>query len=474
MSEQTPEARLPARVARRPIELIPVNWPQKTEKGKPIKGSQINVLAAAYALKLDCRYDQFLGKYYVGGMELFGEGNEVSDRVVRAFRDYCFRRTGFEPIKDAVREGLMRACEAHTFNSVQDYLLACIWDGVPRVEMWLSRYLGVADTKLHRVCGDLVLRAACRRAFDPGCKWDQVLSLEGPEGTDKSTAVKVLAGAKDLEGRSEYFSDSTILDKQEKEQMELSRGVWFYELSEMSGASKADQKKLKAFVTRQEDRSREAYAYFKTNQPRSAVFIATVNTDPNTGDIVPYLNPGDRRRWWPVRVGTIDIEALMRDRDQLFAEAMQRAAECEDITNVPLRWNSLKLPREFWNLAEVEQVEREITDPLVDRLGTLYAELSADIGNATRMIDGHHVPAAGRDYLIERGEVWVASAFVVKLLPQTQTTDGRRVAAAMAKLGWRRVKDRRTGIEARGFVHKLEKQPGKSAEKVESSEFDVP
>ena len=51
------------------------------------------------------------------------------------------------------------------------------------------------------------------------------------------------------------------------------------------------------------------------------MFIGTFNTDADTGDLVEYLNPGDRRRWWPVRVGKIDIPALVRDRDQLLAEA---------------------------------------------------------------------------------------------------------------------------------------------------------
>jgi predicted P-loop ATPase len=48
--------------------------------------------------------------------------------------------------------------------------------------------LGAEDTALHRECGKLVLFAACKRAFHPGCKFDHVLVLEGPEGGGKSTA----------------------------------------------------------------------------------------------------------------------------------------------------------------------------------------------------------------------------------------------------------------------------------------------
>lgn len=464
-------AQVPAPARPTPPQRVNINWPELNARNHPLKGSMMNVRAALLALKVDCSYDAFLGRYFVAGRALDeGNGGEVSERMTRAARETIFKCTRYEPGVQAARDGLMRACEAHSFNSLQDYLNGLAWDGVPRLDTWLTTYLGVADSELHREWGKLTLFAACRRAFEPGCKWDHVLSLEGLEGANKSTVCKVLAGATDLEGRCEYFSDSTILDKEEKEQMELTRGIWIYELSEMSGASRADQKKLKAFVVRQEDRAREAYAYFKTNQPRSSIFIATVNTDPNTGETVPYLNPGDRRRWWPVVVAVlhpIDIDGLLRDRDQLFAEAMARvrvpvhdALTC-DLTGH--EWHSLKLPPKFFKLAEAEQVEREIEDPLVDRLSTLYTELTCELGrNEARTVDGKSIQN-GRDYLVrpaERGfsgDVWVSSKFLQSLFPPSFTNDGRRVAAAMAKLGWRTVRDRRSGLVARGYVHRLEK-----------------
>jgi predicted P-loop ATPase len=351
--------------------------------------------------------------------------------MTRAFRDYCFQMLRYEPGIGETREAMKRACEANTFNSVQDYLLSLKWDGTERLAEWLTTYCGAENTALHREWGRLFLIAACARAFEPGIKFDHVLSFEGGEGIGKSTVPKVLAGAKSPAELCPYFSDSTILDKPEKEQLELCQGVWFYELGEMSGASKSDQKKLKAFVVRQADRARESYAYFKSSQPRSPVFLATINPDPNTGDVPEYLNAGDRRRWWPVTVTKIDIPALIRDRDQLFAEAM-RYREWDET------WPPLVPDPKLKADAEAAQIARQIKHPFRDILAPLF----------DRVIQWNKTPPAdwallGRDdpsgFRVTDLHVEVAAWFVLRQLPHGGSTveGGRAVSGAMGELGWK-------------------------------------
>jgi hypothetical protein len=417
-------------------------WPVQSSKG-PKPDSQGNVLMAIEVLGLDCSFDIFRNMYIVEGFALGGGlVGDLNDKMVRAVREVCQKKLQFEPTAAAVREGLKRACEKRAFNSVQRYLSGLQWDGVPRVDKWLTRYMSVKDTALHCEWGRLVLFAACRRAFEPGAKFDHVLSLEGPEGGGKSTAVKIMAGATDLSAPCPYFSDSTILDKEEKQQLELCQGVWFYELSEMSGASKADQKKLKAFVTRQEDRAREAYAYFKTAQPRSPIFIASINPDPNTGEVAEYLNAGDRRRWWPVEVGVIDLDGLMADRDQLFAEAMARARIADDFGQV--QWEPLTLPSKFWKLAEAEQIERQIKHPYRDLLAPLFDDVVRWSTTSAVADDELWTQPSKRDgYRVTDTRVMVAAWFILKdYLPQGASTEagGRAVAASMGELGWQKVR----------------------------------
>jgi hypothetical protein len=428
-------------------------WPMMTrgKEPEPIKDSQANVLKAIDVLGLDCSHDIFKNSYIVHGWEL-GSGlvGDLSDKMIRAFRDYTFRTLGYEPGISAAREGLKRACEQHTFNSVQDYLNGLPrWDGVKRTSTWLTRYAGAEDTPLHREWGRLFLMALCRRAFEPGVKFDHVLSLEGPEGGGKSTLGKILAGATDPAELCKYFSDSTILDKSEKEQLELCQGVWVYELSEMSGASKADQKKLKAFVVRQEDRAREAYAYMKSCQPRSPVFYSTINPDED-GEIPEYLNPGDRRRWWPLAVcvtrASIDFAGLIRDRDQLFAEAMTDAKD-----DFGIDWRPLVPDPKLKDLARAEQEAREITHPFKEMLAPLFARLIRESERRTRPSDDDNddFGIGGSDdteaeYLVTPDKVWVAPSYVYKQLPPgAQTIDGgRAVRRSMAANGWQRQRTR--------------------------------
>lgn len=455
-----------------------INWPETNKNGAPLKGSMMNARRAISILGLDCRHELFGGVYSVQGSLLDRMHGELSDKITRKFREICFQQTRFEPGAEAAREGLLRACEEHQYNELQDALLALKWDGTKRLGNWVVRYLGIEDTDLHREWGRLWLMALARRAFDPGCKFDHVPVLEGREGGGKSTALKILACGRPQDAKPKFFSDSTILDRSEKEQLELLIGVWLYEISEMSGLSRADAKKLKAFISRQEDRARMAYAYFRTNQPRGCVFVGTINTDEETNDIIEYLNIGDRRRWWPFKVGDIDLEALIRDRDQLMAEALHEVIadpyrfeiylagqdewELQFGKEVSGIFHPLTLDPKFYDEAREVQKQREIPDSIADLLSDLYDRLR-DRPQYLTIGGGHRGSASveaieGRDYTVDDDGLWVSAKLVINLLPHQFTTDGRRMASAMVKNGWSRRNDTRGDIvgKRRGYLHPIE------------------
>ncbi|UGX93690.1 virulence-associated E family protein [Bradyrhizobium barranii subsp. barranii] len=436
-----------------PIEPMPINWPVTVGKGKPDKNSQLNAGAVIRALGLDCRLDVFHQEYLVSGHALSQFGGKLQDHVVRKLVEVGWQATGHELSEKAYRSGLLRECEENQFHPVKDYLKSLNWDRKPRLDTWLTTYVGVEDTPLVRAQGAIVMTAAVARIMKPGTKYDHVLVLEGPEGARKSSAVRILANGT-FDG-DENFSESKILGEDERKQQELTTGKWFYELAELAGLRKADQYALKNFVTKQTERARAAYAHFITEQPRTCVFIGTFNTDATTGALVEYLNPGDQRRWWPVRVGDIDIATLQRDRDQLLAEAMV----AYDL-GMPLY-----LDKALEAEARGEAARREMVDPLSDTLSDVDAaalkmlqEKVAPNG-AEVAVAGHNggklltigdeaKPAA----FITDSEIWVSAKHVTACAPSSRQNDGKGITAAMRKLGWVQVRDRRTGSVERGYA----------------------
>lgn len=200
-------------------------------------------------------------------------------------------------------------------HPVRDYLNALVWDETPRIDGWLTTYLGVQDSPLVRAIARKWLLSAVARVQKPGCKVDTVLVLAGQQGLGKSTALKALAG-------DAWFSDSDI-DLGSKDRFQQLAGKWIYEVAEFQSFRGRDATAIKAYLSSAEDNYRPSFG--KTNQdvPRQCVFAATTNDDEILDD------PTGSRRFWVVLVLRCDIAGLRRDRDQLWAEAMVALARGE-------------------------------------------------------------------------------------------------------------------------------------------------
>jgi predicted P-loop ATPase len=232
-------------------------------------------------------------------------------------------------------------------HPVREYLSNLKWDGVPRLEAWAITYLGAADTRLSRAFGSLWVLSAVARVMDPGAKADQVLILEGPQGAKKSTALRTLAGA-------DWFTDE-LAEIGSKDAAQQTRGVWIIEIAELDAIGRAETSRIKSFLSRSVDRYRPPYERYVIDVPRQCVFAGTVNPD-------TYLrDETGNRRFWPVRCGKIDIAALRRDRDQLWAEAMVWYA------NGVEWWIEDEETKRMAEDAQEERYQGDAWDGLIDR-----------------------------------------------------------------------------------------------------------
>ena len=213
-----------------------------------------------------------------------------------------------------MNDALQAAAAERSFHPVRDYFNQLPpWDGIQRLDTLLVDVLGAEDTEYTRAVTRKTLVAAHRRTFHPGVKFDQVLTLVGPQGIGKSTIFARLAG--------QWFSDSlTITDMKDKTAAEKLDGNLIVEISELAGMRKAEAEPVKGFISRTEDKYRPAYARAVRAHPRQCVIVGSTNAEEGF-----LRDPTGGRRWWPVHVkGQTSTRAHDLDQatiDQVWAEA---------------------------------------------------------------------------------------------------------------------------------------------------------
>ena len=238
----------------------------------------------------------------------------LEDDDVLALTNWFQTRGGLARVADdVVYKGVRLHAREHAVHPVRQHLSSLKWDARPRLDSWLREAFSVDDalSTYARAIGRMFLISMVARVFDPGCKADYMLVLEGEEGEGKSTACAILAGNR------EWFSDD--LPDLHGDAVRVSqhlRGKWLIEVAELSGFRRSDMERIKSFLTRPVEVFTPKYVRVEVHEPRQCVFIGTTNLD-------QYLrDDGQNRRFWPVEVRSVDFDWLTRNRDQLLAEAV--------------------------------------------------------------------------------------------------------------------------------------------------------
>ncbi len=233
------------------------------------------------------------------------EGVQVIDTDYIQFKKWAMDTFHIEFPVPLVVEAFRETAYHKNFHPVRAYLDSLVWDRTPRLGRWLPVYLGAEDTPYTQAIGKKFLVAAVNRVYEPGCKFDHMLHIEGEQGIGKSTTCRVLF--------SPWYTD-TAIDITNKDSILQMQGNWGIEFGETASFKKTETEFQKSFITRQTDTIRNPYDRVTRDYPRQQVFVSTTNQ-------AIYSDETGNRRWWAVRVRQLDLHRLLRDRDQLWAEA---------------------------------------------------------------------------------------------------------------------------------------------------------
>lgn len=248
-------------------------------------------------------------------------------------------------------DALTKQLQSVQYNPVQETIEATAWDGVPRVEKFLTVWAGADDNPVNRECSRLLFAGGIRRAYEPGCKFDYCIVLIGAQGVGKSTLCRWLALDDDF-----YTSLKTI---QGQKGSEAIHGKWIVEIEELlamyaNGKSSMAEEAAKAFLSRQSEFYRKPYDRWETDTPRTNIFIGTTNQNEFLED------PTGNRRWYPVTCHCDGIDLRQRELEcreyirQAWAEMLAAYRAGDPLANPYTSRNMEAEIRERQRSAEVD------------------------------------------------------------------------------------------------------------------------
>lgn len=304
------------------------------------------------------------------------------------------------------------------------------WDKVPRVDTLLIDYLGADDNEYVRAVTRKTLCAAIKRVLYPGCKFDSMLVLNGPQGVGKSTLIAKLAG--------EWFSDSLNLgDTKDKTAAEKLQGYWILEIGELAGLKKAEVETLRSFLSRQNDIYRAAFGKRATPHLRQCVFFGTTNAESG------YLrDTTGNRRFWPVKTPGTGIKHSWDLTPELICQIW-----AETLVYVK-QGEKLYLSAELEALSKVEQREAMESDER-EGLVRLYLDTLLpedwdviDIFERRNFLTGSDFgdikkPGTVKRTQVSNMEIWCEC--FGKERANIRRTDSNELTAILARLGWKRL-----------------------------------
>jgi predicted P-loop ATPase len=323
---------------------------------------------------------------------------------------------GFAPIsKEIIRDVVHRVAGLNNFDSAIEWGSRLKWDGTERIHNFLHAYFGAEDNAYTRSVSVYMMTAMAGRLLHPGCKADMVPVLVGAQGIGKSWGVHELVPAND-------FVEEVNLLERDADLARRMKGKLVIEIGELRGLHSRDMESIKEFITRQHESWVPKYQEFAKKYPRRCIFIGTTNQQEFLADTT------GNRRWLPVVCGKVDVQAIKRDREQLWAEGIH----FYDLIG-GIAWNGAQ------TLAEAEHDNYRMTDTWADEIERWLHEEDEPEGTS---------PAS-------RGNIRVADILQKALhfdLKNARRSDEMRVASILREMGYKKLDTRIDGKKTKAWA----------------------
>ena len=294
---------------------------QKDSKGR-IMPSPYNI-----RLWLSTQFDSIQINAMTDQIELDGE--PLTDRLSADMSIKMEDTLGFNN-QTKLEQTIINLGVSNTYNPLTSYLDRLEWDGKPRAEEFFIKFLGAKDTGLNRKYTKNWFKGAIRRAYEPGCMFDNMIIIhDSTGGTGKTKILERLSLG--------YYA--TNLDISNKDSINIMNSAWIVNFDELSRFDRKDMNLLKTFITTRADVNRLAYARFSSNFKRHCVFCGTTNDNYFLRD---YTSDRERRFWVIECFGEKHESGWWKKNlpdsyiDQVWAEVISWYRENSDIEELTL------------------------------------------------------------------------------------------------------------------------------------------
>lgn len=264
-------------------------------------------------------------------------------------------RFGIAMSSQAIHEAVYGVASRYPFHPVRDYLEGLEWDGTERLPTFFSDFCNAQQSEVTAAFSLNFFISSVARIFRPGCKADLMLVLEGEQGARKSSLAQTLCG-------SDWYVDVGT-SPTDKDFYQLIQGKWIVEISEMASFAKAEVSHIKRAVSVAIDHFRVPYGRNVESFPRECVFFGTSNDSDWQRDAT------GGRRYMPVWVSDVELDAVESVRDQLWAEAVVRFNRSETWHELPesaIEEQDLRYLEDIWAEAIYKWLEGKLDS---DRYG---------------------------------------------------------------------------------------------------------